>query len=92
MYRSGDFADPPFEPFPVNSRCPLPEALAHLVAWLRKNYERVSRRPAGPRRVYLGTCGVGKTTAVCKAVALDVLPAGGFGMRLAMMTPERWKA
>jgi len=55
---------------------PLPEALAHLVAWLRKNYDRVSRRPAGPRRVYLGTCGVGKTTALCKAVALDVFVHG----------------
>lgn len=57
-------------------RTPLPEALAHLVAWLRKNYDRVSRRPAGPRRVYLGTCGVGKTTALCKAVALDVFVHG----------------
>jgi flagellar biosynthesis protein FlhF len=55
---------------------PLPEALAHLVAWLRKNYDRVPRRPAGPRRVYLGTCGVGKTTALCKAVALDVFVHG----------------
>jgi len=57
-------------------RTPLPEALAHLVAWLRKNYDRVPRRPAGPRRVYLGTCGVGKTTALCKAVALDVFVHG----------------
>ncbi len=53
-------------------RTPLPEALAHLVAWLRRHYDRVPRRPAGPRRVYLGTCGAGKTTALCKAVALDV--------------------
>ncbi|MBE2215483.1 MAG: hypothetical protein IAE82_16535 [Opitutaceae bacterium] len=57
-------------------RTPLPEALAHLVAWLRKNYDRVPRRPAGPRRVYLGTCGVGKTTALCKAIALDVFVHG----------------
>ena len=57
-------------------RTPLPEALAHLVAWLRRNYDRVPRRPAGPRRVYLGTCGSGKTTALCKAVALDVFVHG----------------
>jgi flagellar biosynthesis protein FlhF len=57
-------------------RTALPEALAHLVAWLRKNYDRVPRRPAGPRRVYIGTCGVGKTTALCKAVALDVFVHG----------------
>lgn len=57
-------------------RTPLPEALAHLVAWLRRHYDRVPRRPAGPRRVYLGTCGVGKTTALCKAIALDVFVHG----------------
>lgn len=57
-------------------RTPLPEALAHLVAWLRRNYDRVPRRPAGPRRVYFGTSGVGKTTALCKAMALDVFVHG----------------
>ena len=57
-------------------RTPLPEALAHLVAWLRRHYDRVPRRPAGPRRVYLGTCGVGKTTALCKAIALEVFVHG----------------
>lgn len=57
-------------------RTPVPESLAHLVAWLRRHYDRVPRRPAGPRRVYLGTCGVGKTTALCKAVALDVFVHG----------------
>jgi flagellar biosynthesis protein FlhF len=55
---------------------PIPEALATLGAWLRRNYEAIPRRPAGNRRVFLGSCGAGKTTALCKALALDVFVHG----------------
>lgn len=55
---------------------PIPEALAALGAWLRRNYELIPRRPAGPRRVFFGSCGAGKTTALCKALALDVFVRG----------------
>lgn len=55
---------------------PPPEALATLAAWLRRQYDAIPRRPAGSRRVFLGCCGVGKTTALCKVLALDVFVRG----------------
>jgi flagellar biosynthesis protein FlhF len=58
------------------SKTPAPESLTHLAAWLRKNYEAIARRPAGKRRVFFGSCGVGKTSALCKALALDVFVRG----------------
>lgn len=48
------------------------EALARLAAWLRRHYGAIPRRPAGPRRVFLGACGTGKTTAMCKMLSSDV--------------------
>jgi flagellar biosynthesis protein FlhF len=53
-----------------------PEALSVVGAWLRRSYDTIPRRPAGNRRVFLGSCGAGKTTALCKALALDVFVRG----------------
>jgi flagellar biosynthesis protein FlhF len=53
-----------------------PEVLGVLGAWLRRSYDAIPRRPAGTRRVFLGSCGAGKTTALCKALALDVFVRG----------------
>jgi flagellar biosynthesis protein FlhF len=55
---------------------PPSEALAILGAWLRRSYSAIPRRPAGSRRVFFGSCGAGKTTALCKALALDVFVRG----------------
>jgi flagellar biosynthesis protein FlhF len=55
---------------------PLPQALGLLGAWLRRNYDAIPRRPVGKRRVFFGSCGVGKTTALCKALAIDVFVRG----------------
>ena len=55
---------------------PIPEALAILGGWLRRSYDAIPRRPAGNRRVFFGSCGAGKTTALCKALALDVFVRG----------------
>lgn len=57
-------------------RTATPEALARLAAWLRSRYAGLPPRPVGPRRVFLGGAGVGKTTALCKALALDVFVHG----------------
>ncbi len=55
---------------------PAFEALSLLGAWLRRSYDAIPRRPTGARRVFLGACGAGKTTALCKALALDVFVHG----------------
>lgn len=55
---------------------PASEALATLGVWLRRSFDAIPRRPAGGRRVFIGCCGVGKTTALCKALALDVFVRG----------------
>jgi len=55
---------------------PASEALAVLGLWLRRSFEAIPRRPAGGRRVFFGCCGAGKTTALCKALALDVFVRG----------------
>jgi flagellar biosynthesis protein FlhF len=57
-------------------RSPPAEALARLAAWLRRQYNAIPRRPAGARRVFFGSCGTGKTTALCKLLALDVFVRG----------------
>lgn len=58
------------------NRTPAPESLTHLAAWLRRHYDEIPRRPVGKRRVFFGSCGVGKTSALCKALALDVFVHG----------------
>ena len=58
------------------STLPASDALSLLGAWLRRSYDAIPRRPAGSRRVFLGACGAGKTTALCKALALDVFVHG----------------
>lgn len=57
-------------------RTPPAEALARLAAWLKKQYNAIPRRPLGARRVFFGSCGSGKTTALCKLLALDVFVRG----------------
>jgi flagellar biosynthesis protein FlhF len=52
------------------------ETLGRLAAWLRRAWQAVPRRPAGPRRVFFGSCGSGKTTALCKMLATDVFVHG----------------
>lgn len=53
-----------------------PEALARLAVWLRAAADGLPARPAGPRRVLIGPCGAGKTTALCKMLSLEVFVRG----------------
>ena len=55
---------------------PPAEALTRLAAWLRREYEALSRQAVTNRRVFLGTCGSGKTAALCKSLAQDVFVQG----------------
>lgn len=57
-------------------RMPAHETLGHLAAWLRAKFAELGKRPTGPRRVFLGSCGAGKTTALCKGISIDVFVEG----------------
>ena len=50
----------------------LPQALAEIAEWLRRNLEGLERRPVGNRIALFGTPAVGKTTVLCKRLAKDV--------------------
>ncbi|BET66062.1 hypothetical protein ASA1KI_09800 [Opitutales bacterium ASA1] len=58
---------------------PASEALTRIAASLRKHYAALPRRKVGPRKVFLGPCGAGKTTALCKMIAHDVFVSGRTG-------------
>lgn len=55
---------------------PAPEAIARLAVWLRRQYAANTSRPLAPRRAFIGLCGAGKTTALCKLLSLDVFVRG----------------
>lgn len=57
-------------------RMPAHETLGHLAAWLRAKFAEIGKRSPGPRRVFLGSCGAGKTTALCKGISIDVFVEG----------------
>ena len=52
---------------------PTSRALAEVSHWLRRDFERVDRIEIAPRIAFIGTPGVGKTTALCKQITQDVL-------------------
>lgn len=58
------------------SDLPVPRALTEVSRWLRDDYERVESKVITGRMVFLGTPGVGKTTALCKRISHDVLMNG----------------
>jgi flagellar biosynthesis protein FlhF len=43
---------------------------------LREKFADIGKRSPGPRRVFLGSCGAGKTTALCKGISIDVFVEG----------------
>jgi flagellar biosynthesis protein FlhF len=51
---------------------PLHQALAELGQAMRRDLERRAIRPLPARTAFLGTPGVGRTTALCKWLSLDV--------------------
>lgn len=57
-------------------RTSAPEALSRLAAWLKKQYKMLPERSCGSRCVFIGPCGAGKTSALCKTLALDVFVRG----------------
>lgn len=57
-------------------RTPAPEALVRLAAWLRRQFDSIPRKACESRRVFIGPCGAGKTSALCKMLALDVFVHG----------------
>ncbi|MGH8018592.1 MAG: hypothetical protein ACREIA_09915, partial [Opitutaceae bacterium] len=58
------------------SRARAPEALGRVGAWLRRQFELLPKRPCSARRVFIGPCGAGKTSALCKLLAHDVFVNG----------------
>ena len=55
---------------------PVPRALTEVSRWLRDDYERIDFAETTNRMAFLGTPGVGKTTALCKRISHDVLMKG----------------
>jgi flagellar biosynthesis protein FlhF len=55
---------------------PAHETLGKLAMWLRQRYASLASRAPGSRRVFLGSCGAGKTTALCKGISVDVFVEG----------------
>ncbi|MGB0370058.1 MAG: hypothetical protein ACPGN3_01815 [Opitutales bacterium] len=55
---------------------PVPRALTEVSRWLRQDYERIDTVNVTGRMAFLGTPGVGKTTALCKRISHDVLMKG----------------
>ncbi|RME71687.1 MAG: hypothetical protein D6781_03715 [Verrucomicrobia bacterium] len=53
-----------------------PEVMSRLAAWLRRQYNAAPKCGLGRRRVFLGSCGAGKTTALCKTLAAEVFVRG----------------
>lgn len=52
---------------------PVTRALTEISRWLRQDYDRIDKNPITGRMAFLGTPGVGKTTALCKRISHDVL-------------------
>lgn len=55
------------------TRLPMRKALLEVGSWLRDEYHRNPRKPVGDGIAFIGTPGVGKTTALCKQLVMDVL-------------------
>lgn len=54
------------------SQLPVVEALNEVAGLLRQEFEALPKRPTGRCIAFLGTPGVGKTTALCKRLAMEV--------------------
>ncbi|MEY2600525.1 MAG: hypothetical protein RLZZ142_2784 [Verrucomicrobiota bacterium] len=55
---------------------PLARALPEVAGLLRSEYRAIPRRLLGERVAFLGAAGSGKTTALCKRLAMDVFLRG----------------
>ncbi len=60
------------EAWPKIARMPLRQALTEVAVLLRYEYQHLARQPVGNCVAFLGTAGAGKTTALCKRLAMDV--------------------
>ncbi len=52
---------------------PLPQAISAVVGLLREGFRNLPQRALTHRVAFLGTAGVGKTTALCKRLATETL-------------------
>ncbi|TVR49989.1 MAG: hypothetical protein EA425_11005 [Puniceicoccaceae bacterium] len=57
-------------------KLPVQELLALVCDWLRRQNPAPEALELAPRRAFIGTPGVGKTTALCKALAREVFLHG----------------
>jgi flagellar biosynthesis protein FlhF len=55
---------------------PLGKALPEVGGLLRAEYRAIPKRPLGQRVAFVGPAGSGKTTALCKRLAMDVFLRG----------------
>jgi flagellar biosynthesis protein FlhF len=60
------------EEWPKIAMLPLREALTEIAVLLRVEYQQRPKIPLGDCVAFLGTAGAGKTTALCKRLAMDV--------------------
>lgn len=81
LLRKAGFADSLLQSLRYTTRddrleaLPLNLALAEISQRLRQRYRELDAKPLGKRIAFLGTPGVGKTTALCKRLAQDVFIA-----------------
>jgi len=52
------------------------ELYGAVCEWLHRQFPAEKPRMSGKRRAFIGSCGVGKTSALCKAVSADVFING----------------
>jgi flagellar biosynthesis protein FlhF len=55
---------------------PISRALPEVAGLLRGEYRMIPKRPLGERVAFVGPAGSGKTTALCKRLAMDVFLRG----------------
>ena len=60
------------EMWPKITRLPLREALTEVAVLLRVEFQHHPKKPLGNCVAFIGTAGAGKTTALCKRLAMDV--------------------
>ncbi|MEI6714543.1 MAG: hypothetical protein WCO60_12370 [Verrucomicrobiota bacterium] len=62
--------------WPAIDSMPLSRALPEVAGLLRAEYRAIPKRPLGERVAFVGAAGAGKTTALCKRLAMDVFLRG----------------